>query len=564
MKDFLLIDIARLRLVQVQSGQQRRYVALSYVWGNVRMLQTTRANFQSLQRDGSLERAFDEVPTVIHDAIKLTNKLGIRYLWADCLCIVQDDGASKHIQLAQMDRIYREAVLTIAALAGQDANCPLPGVRPKSRETVVDEAGGLHLAIYQPHLTGSLGRSVYATRGWTFQESVLSRRVLFVSKFQMHFRCNHGTESEIARVEMFKQDTTDLNPLALIDQAIMESTHQLTWGNVMAAYASLVENYMCRNLSYPEDILNAFAGLSSYFERVCGGSCLYGMPTAFFGFGLLWSARGTIHRRETLIPDGHGAGVQTPSWAWAGWNGRIEHQTTSMSHFPIELVSLTSAEIKLGYRNHERCVGEKACLSTHECCPTSATEPSILTARTDQTSADETNHGTRESRPKVYAHPTLIFTAYTVPASRFRFQIRRESTIPNDADYHLSRMNAQDYDYNAKILDEHGHHCGIFIGDIEHLPFETSDSTDFQQGGDASWDFVVISALKRTPRSAFVWITYFNYFDEEVFGPEKDLDCCNVLLIKWKGEQAERFAAARMHLAALSNAEPILKSIQLI
>ncbi|KAF7503030.1 hypothetical protein GJ744_004706 [Endocarpon pusillum] len=43
------------------------------------MLQTTKANFASLHRDGALDEAQKEIPTIIRDAMKLSNTLGIRY-----------------------------------------------------------------------------------------------------------------------------------------------------------------------------------------------------------------------------------------------------------------------------------------------------------------------------------------------------------------------------------------------------------------------------------------------------------------------------------------------------
>jgi hypothetical protein len=60
--------------------------------------------------------------------------IGERYLWVDSLCIVQDDPQEKHGQIANMDAIYGNAILTINAAAGQDANAGLPGVRPLSRK----------------------------------------------------------------------------------------------------------------------------------------------------------------------------------------------------------------------------------------------------------------------------------------------------------------------------------------------------------------------------------------------------------------------------------------------
>jgi hypothetical protein len=69
------------------------YVALSYVWGNSQVIKLTSKNIATLTkyRSLSLDSQNHIVPRAIRDAMRLTAELGIRYLWADCLCIVQDD-----------------------------------------------------------------------------------------------------------------------------------------------------------------------------------------------------------------------------------------------------------------------------------------------------------------------------------------------------------------------------------------------------------------------------------------------------------------------------------------
>ncbi|EIW52269.1 uncharacterized protein TRAVEDRAFT_135799, partial [Trametes versicolor FP-101664 SS1] len=55
------------------------------------------------------------LPQTIRDAIYVTHELGMQYLWADTLCIIQDSGQDKRRELARMHRIYRDAHLTIIA-----------------------------------------------------------------------------------------------------------------------------------------------------------------------------------------------------------------------------------------------------------------------------------------------------------------------------------------------------------------------------------------------------------------------------------------------------------------
>jgi hypothetical protein len=134
-----LIDVEEQCLVP--AGQGSRYLALSYVWGSVPSLQTSRANQRDLQVPGALSQSpmEEQIPLTIRDAMGLTRSLKVRYLWVDSLCICQDDEDLKHTQLEAMGSIYANAVVTIVAASGHDAAhglCGLEGITPPRRVDV--------------------------------------------------------------------------------------------------------------------------------------------------------------------------------------------------------------------------------------------------------------------------------------------------------------------------------------------------------------------------------------------------------------------------------------------
>jgi hypothetical protein len=63
---------------------------------------------------------FDDLLPTYQDAISVTRRLGIKYLWIDSLCIVQDDEADVRMQIARMGSIYGNSYFTIAADALQN------------------------------------------------------------------------------------------------------------------------------------------------------------------------------------------------------------------------------------------------------------------------------------------------------------------------------------------------------------------------------------------------------------------------------------------------------------
>jgi hypothetical protein len=121
--NLLLIDIDRRCLVPAPAGA--RYFALSYVWGNVNMFQTTTMTVVDLGKPQSLMKHTERLPRVVRDAMDATEAMDVPFLWVDALCIVQDDDMVKHDQIRQMHAIYGQAVLTLVAMHGSHADVGL-------------------------------------------------------------------------------------------------------------------------------------------------------------------------------------------------------------------------------------------------------------------------------------------------------------------------------------------------------------------------------------------------------------------------------------------------------
>jgi hypothetical protein len=167
---FRLVDIHN-QCVTRQSANHCKYAALSYVWGRVGSLCSTKSNISELEQPGALakEPHRERLPETIKDAMIVLKELGLRYLWVDMLCIVQDDDESKAEAIGSMDLVYGEAFLTVIAATGQDANAGLPGVRPNSRgeaQRIVEVMPGLRL-VAPRHWDDGLSNSVYDSRAWT-------------------------------------------------------------------------------------------------------------------------------------------------------------------------------------------------------------------------------------------------------------------------------------------------------------------------------------------------------------------------------------------------------------
>lgn len=63
----------------------------------------------------------NSLPKSFQDAVTVTRKLHIRYLWIDSLCIIQDDNEDWERESSRMASIYQNAHVTIAATAAENS-----------------------------------------------------------------------------------------------------------------------------------------------------------------------------------------------------------------------------------------------------------------------------------------------------------------------------------------------------------------------------------------------------------------------------------------------------------
>ena len=247
---FRLIDCKARQVIVAQPGCE--YLALSYVWGT-----KTRTSIGSL---GDL----DNCPKVIIDSMDVTLNLSFRYLWVDRYCIDQLDDEDKQHQIRQMDLIYANAVATIIAAAGDDPEYGLPGVNGTLRkhQPQIHVCGHL-LASTLPHPSRSVSDSKWATRGWTYQEGILSKRRIVFTDDQVIFECNgmHTLESQALPLDVLhtsdKGRFRDRSP-----------SRRLQVENAQCRYnARSSLNSAERELSHPADALNAMQGIFQMFLK---------------------------------------------------------------------------------------------------------------------------------------------------------------------------------------------------------------------------------------------------------------------------------------------------------
>ena len=94
-------------------GTKGGYLALSHCWGKTQPVTLTEVRL----RNSPVAFPLRTLPQTLRDALVVASHLGLRYIWIDALCIVQDsyEGWDWKKESAKMDQIYGNATLTIAA-----------------------------------------------------------------------------------------------------------------------------------------------------------------------------------------------------------------------------------------------------------------------------------------------------------------------------------------------------------------------------------------------------------------------------------------------------------------
>lgn len=324
-RNFRVIDVQDMCLVHLTIAM--RFIALSYVWGGPQELKAEKKNIRHLESKDSLRDLYDKIPRTIRDAIHLLTKLGERYLWVDALCIVQDDEDEASHLIGVMDLIYGCANFTIVAASGQGVTAGLPGVQIGSRlikQDIAEVAVGVKLMVL-PSLAKSFSSSVYYTRGWTFQEQIMSRRRLVFTDSRIYLQC----ECRVYR-EDFCPDKPDVVCHLLQDSdraTSLSSYFGSKTGRVFGpggGYERLVSNYLTRSLTKDDDIFRAFSGVLNLLETKLSFKFIAALPVNRLDSSIIFTTKRTATRRESF-----------PSFSWLGWKGEVNWPESEHTQHPF-------------------------------------------------------------------------------------------------------------------------------------------------------------------------------------------------------------------------------------
>jgi len=321
-------------------GVRGKYAALSYCWGGKQLGMTVNKNFASRFRQLDTK----ELSKTVLQAIQTTKRLGLRYVWVDAICIIQDDEQDRTNEIRQMCDIYRQAYLTIVAANAASSSNGFWEIRPSQSSATKmpfwSATGELSWVWVQEEGWYDDDSEPINTRCWTLQERLLSHRLVIFASHTIQLQCQHdivnlGDSLNIpAGLGPWRLPSGLTYPLRQVE------AKGLTTEALIEAWKNVITLYSNRNIKRVEERLVALSGLAQAFNEVLETPYAVGL---WFGPTLppmlLWQACSTYaltHRFPTYI---------APSWSWASYPTSISyrngHKLQNMKPFDMEILSST-------------------------------------------------------------------------------------------------------------------------------------------------------------------------------------------------------------------------------
>jgi hypothetical protein len=343
------------RLRVTNGNQQGQYVILSHCWGSAQHAKLQDHLLPQFQKAIPPEI----LPKSFKDAINITRRLGLQYLWIDALCISQDSLVDWKEEAPKMCLYYGRSTLMIAATVAEDSSKGILIDRHVPYSPVLGKEKKYCLRQRLLRWDWDIERSVLATRGWTAQERMLAPRIIHYTKRQMIWECTEGMRFEASGIKETKVGSGQVDmhfskkkfqpivtkglqvpndsshdPNFVFDEgAEIKLTHDVlerirTWQQCVDAYAK-------RRLTVSSDKFHALSGVAAVINHDgCMGHYLAGIWSNHLAIGLAWSRRWALLSSPPTY--------RAPSWSWASVDG--ESSSLALAS-PLELLKPPSDDM---------------------------------------------------------------------------------------------------------------------------------------------------------------------------------------------------------------------------
>lgn len=393
------------RLLETNSERPHsRYATLSHCWGsNPSFITLTTANLDNFRQGIPV----DILASSFRDAMLICDRLSIRYIWIDSLCILQDSESDWLWHTEEMSLIYQNCYLNLsfdAAASPEEsafrqrnpdivqeccAFSVIPGgrvtrggsdrefpgtpsddalsndswesrssdgensndgsVEASSRESESANAGeSLRCTVFAAEFdyTSSTWNLPLSRRGWVVQERLLSPRVLHFTNNRIMWECDESRSLQEGL------------PLGILGTGEAFETHSRRPFNCFPGgkphwsqsehfgqWARIVREYSGCLLTYPEkDKLVAIAAVAQRFAAVFGEEYYAGHFRQNMPFDLAWEVLGRNSDKTSVTR-------RSPTWSWTSVDAEVFVPSgLGFNHSLIDVKSVSMALVDESHR----------------------------------------------------------------------------------------------------------------------------------------------------------------------------------------------------------------------
>jgi len=331
------------------------YITLTHRWNEFtgRCI-TTTSNIE----DRLLGEDFGELPQLFRDAFIVAEKLSIKYIWIDSICIIQqgDDLTDWRREAPKMAQYYQFSVFTLAGTA-EDITGGILQPYPKDavpwslrlvclpyRDKTNTIAGSFYcfkrrVPVVDEYMD-QIRSSILFRRGWILQEWLLSKRLLWYTPHGLFFECHQ----ELPRSHDQSQLTFTRGGADLQAHLRLKASFHFSNDNILDFWYSVLGVYSGQHLTKPElDRILAIAGVAKEVAPILANPkrlpslenktqdevYIAGLWLRDIHHGLLWEE----HHTATPCTS---KSEEAPSWSWASliaalqWPSRSKGTTDAL------------------------------------------------------------------------------------------------------------------------------------------------------------------------------------------------------------------------------------------
>lgn len=334
------------RVIDVSDGETLRldvsqgaahYAALSYCWGGSQAGVTTSMNLNVRLSEFNVS----ELPQTIQDAVRVTRELGLRYLWTDAQCILQDSDEDKAHEVSRMAEIFKNACVTVCAARNEKAEESFLQDRSDEETKLAKDLFPLSYRIPDKNATNLTAALQGApegfanlwvreevkydmqwepstSRAWTMQERLLSPRILHYGA-RLFWQCNTFQQCDGG---ILSSDKDLLGPAhSLSNRTFLIQSSNISLASLVRLFQTWyqnVEDYTKRELTLPSDKLAAIGGVAAELSRISAVPYMAGLWRNNLLHDLLWTStnKERFNRPSTW---------RAPSWSWASVDSPISY-----------------------------------------------------------------------------------------------------------------------------------------------------------------------------------------------------------------------------------------------